>query len=111
VKPTVDKVKAIVEFFHRSTVATEKLKSTQRQMGMAELRPKQECATRWNSTFYMLKGILESKDAIISTLAVINAPVDTLSHRFSNCGARPTSGAWRNCRWGAEKKKHFSLPN
>ncbi|KAJ8353165.1 hypothetical protein SKAU_G00207320 [Synaphobranchus kaupii] len=79
VKPTVDKVKAIVEFFHRSTVATEKLKSTQRQMGMPELRPKQECATRWNSTFYMLKRILESKDAIISTLAVINAPVDTLS--------------------------------
>lgn len=28
-------------------------------------------------TFYMLKHILESKDAIISTLAVINVPVDT----------------------------------
>lgn len=79
VKPTVDKVKAIVEFFHKSTVATEKLKSTQCQMGMPELRPKQDCATRWNSTVYMLKRILESKDAIISTLAVINAPVDTLS--------------------------------
>lgn len=79
VKPTVNKLKAIEEFFHKSTIATEKLKSTQRQMEMPELRPKQECATRWNSTFYMLKRILESKDAIISTLAVINAPVDTLS--------------------------------
>ncbi|XP_073323035.1 zinc finger BED domain-containing protein 4-like [Pagrus major] len=78
-KPTVDKVKAIVEFFHRSTTATQKLKSIQRQMGMPELRPKQECTTRCNSTFHMLKWILESKDAVISTLAVINAPVDPLS--------------------------------
>ncbi|XP_076737306.1 zinc finger BED domain-containing protein 4-like [Maylandia zebra] len=79
-KPAVDKVKAIVEFFHRSTTATHKLKSTQQQMGMPELKLKQECITRWNSTFHMLKRILESKDAVISTLAVINAPVDPLSH-------------------------------
>lgn len=78
-KPAVDKVKAIVEFFHRSTTATQKLKSTQRQMDMPELKLKQDCVTRWNSTFYMLKRILESKDAVISTLAVINAPVDPLS--------------------------------
>ncbi|KAI3369500.1 hypothetical protein L3Q82_007714 [Scortum barcoo] len=78
-KPTVDKVKAIVEFFHRSTTATEKLKSTQRRMGVPELKLKQECVTRWNSTFHMLKRILESKDGVISTLAVINAPVDPLS--------------------------------
>ncbi|XP_060759792.1 zinc finger BED domain-containing protein 4-like [Neoarius graeffei] len=79
VKTTVDKVKAIVEFFHRSTVAAERLKSTQHQMELPELRPKQECATRWNSTFCMLKRILETKDAIISTLALINAPGDALS--------------------------------
>ncbi|CAK6980294.1 hypothetical protein E1301_Tti021870, partial [Scomber scombrus] len=48
---------------------------------MPELRPKQECATRWNSTFDMLKRILESKDVIISTLAVINAPVDILNQK------------------------------
>ena len=39
-KPTVDKVKAAAEYFHRSTVDVEKLKSTQRQMGMPELRPR-----------------------------------------------------------------------
>lgn len=78
-KPTVDKVKAAVEYFHRSTVGAEKLKSTQRQMGMPELRPKQDCPTRWNSTFHMLKRFLESKDAIISTLAIVNAPVDPLT--------------------------------
>ncbi|XP_023201057.1 zinc finger BED domain-containing protein 1-like [Xiphophorus maculatus] len=78
-KPTVDKVKAIVEFFHRSTAATQKLKSTQRQMSMAELKLKQECVTRWNCTFHMIQRMLESKDAVIATLAVINAPVAPLS--------------------------------
>lgn len=38
-KPTRDKVKATVDFFHKSTVTTERLKSTQ-QLGMPELRPK-----------------------------------------------------------------------
>ena len=57
----------------------KKLKSTQRQMGMPELRPKQDCTTRWNSTFYMLNRFLESKDAIISTLAIVIAPVDALT--------------------------------
>lgn len=78
-KPNVDKVKGIVEYFHKSTIATERLKSAQRQMGMAELKLKQDCFTRWNSTLYMLQRILECKDAIISTLVLTNAPVDTLS--------------------------------
>ena len=56
-KPTVNKVKAIVEFFHRSTTAIEKLISTQRQMDMPELKLKQEYVTRWNSTSYMLKPV------------------------------------------------------
>ncbi|KAI4818229.1 hypothetical protein KUCAC02_011581 [Chaenocephalus aceratus] len=77
-KPTLDKVKGMVEFFHKSTRATEKLKSTHRQMDMPELRLKQDCVTRWNSTLYMLKRVLESKDAIISTLALINAHLDAL---------------------------------
>ncbi|KAJ8010049.1 hypothetical protein DPEC_G00070940 [Dallia pectoralis] len=47
-KPTVDKVKAAVEYFHRSTAGAEKLKATQNQMGMPKLRPKQDCLTRWN---------------------------------------------------------------
>ncbi|XP_055740223.1 zinc finger BED domain-containing protein 4-like [Salvelinus fontinalis] len=78
-KPTVDKVKAAVEYFHRSTVGPEKLQSTQLQMGMPELRPNQDRTTRWNSTLYMLTRFLESKDAIISTLAIVNAPVDALT--------------------------------
>lgn len=45
IKPTVDKVKGMVEFFHKSSTATQKLKCTQRQMGMPELRPIQDCIT------------------------------------------------------------------
>lgn len=48
-------------------------------MQMEERRPKQDCVTRWNSTYYMLKSVLASKNAIISTLAVTNAPVSQLS--------------------------------
>ena len=48
-------------------------------MGMPELRPKQDCITRWNSTFHMLKRLIESKEAIISTLAVMNASSHILS--------------------------------
>ncbi|KAF3832801.1 hypothetical protein F7725_026466, partial [Dissostichus mawsoni] len=78
-KPILDKVKEAVEYFHRSTVGAEKLKATQNQMGMAELRLKQDCITRWNSTYDMLKSFLKSKDAIISTLAITNASVSPLS--------------------------------
>ncbi|XP_040582127.1 zinc finger BED domain-containing protein 4-like [Lepeophtheirus salmonis] len=79
IKPVVDKVRVIVEFFRRSTAATNMLKSIQQQMGMPDLNLKQDCATTWNSTFYMLKRILESKDAVMSTLCVINAPIAPLS--------------------------------
>ncbi|KAI4803269.1 hypothetical protein KUCAC02_006820 [Chaenocephalus aceratus] len=47
-------------------------------MDMPELRLKQDCVTRWNSTLYMLNRVLESKDAIISTLAFFNAHIDAL---------------------------------
>jgi hypothetical protein len=79
VQGTIQKIKAMVEYFHRSTVASDKLKATQKQMGQEQLRFKQDVATRWNSTFYMLKRLIEVKDPVISTLALINAPLSTLS--------------------------------
>ena len=48
-------------------------------MGQEQLRLKQDVATRWNSTIYMLKRILEVKDTVISTLALVNASLPTLS--------------------------------
>ncbi|RXN32920.1 zinc finger BED domain-containing 1-like protein [Labeo rohita] len=78
VQHIVQKVKTIVEYFHRSTVASEKLGATQKQMGQEPLRLKQDVATRWNSTYYMLKRFTEVKDPIISTLALINPSLPTL---------------------------------
>lgn len=79
IQNTLNKVKAIVEYMHRSTVAAEKLKPTQRQMGLPELKLKQDCPTRWNSTFYMLRRFLDNKDAIITTLALLSAQLEPLT--------------------------------
>lgn len=38
----LDKVKEAVEYFHMSRLAADKLKTTQIQMGTAELWPKQD---------------------------------------------------------------------
>ena len=48
------KVKAIVEFFHRSTVASEKFKEIQAQMSTdMPLKLPMDVVTRWNSIYHM----------------------------------------------------------
>lgn len=79
IQDVVAKVKAIVEYVHRSTVASERLRATQLQMGLEPLKIKQDVTTRWNSTFYMLQRVLDRKDAIISTLALVNPNLTTLT--------------------------------
>lgn len=79
IQDVVAKVKAIVEYVHRSTVASERLRATQLQMGLEPLKMKQDVTTRWNSTFYMLQRVLDRKDAIISTLALMNPSLTTLT--------------------------------
>lgn len=73
IKPLQSKVKAIVESFKRSAHATAKLKSLQKQMQYPELKLKQDVSTRWNSTFDMFERILEIKEPLLSTLAVIGS--------------------------------------
>lgn len=51
----------------------DKLKATQKHMSRELLRLKQDVATRWNSTFYMLRRFIEIKDLITSTLTLTNA--------------------------------------
>jgi len=79
IKTVQEKVKEIVEFFHRSTVASEKLKVVQRQMGVKELKLKQDVITRWNSTFHMLTRFQEMKDAIVSTMDLVLTTTEPLS--------------------------------
>lgn len=73
------KVKNVAEYVHRITVASERLKATQKQMGLEELKLKQDVITRWNSTYYMLKRFWLQKEAIIATLALVNPSLPTLT--------------------------------
>ncbi|MBN3319230.1 PFD5 protein, partial [Atractosteus spatula] len=79
IRPTVDKVKEIVEYVRRSPAAAEKLRSLQKQMGMEELKLKQEVARRWNSTYRMLTRFHRARDAVVSTLALVDAALPTLT--------------------------------
>lgn len=59
IKPLQTKIKSIVEHFHRSTVAAEKLKEMQKNMKPEKepLKLIMDVATRWNSTYYMIERV------------------------------------------------------
>ncbi|KAL0868272.1 hypothetical protein ABMA27_007803 [Loxostege sticticalis] len=65
------KVKQVVEYFKRSSHAQTKLKEIQKQLNVADLKLKQDEATRWNSTYDILTRIVAIKDAVIATLALL----------------------------------------
>ncbi|KYN16919.1 Zinc finger BED domain-containing protein 1 [Trachymyrmex cornetzi] len=70
-KPIIQKVKRIVTFFKCSVNATHALKKLQRQEGKTEdkiLKLKQECKTRWNSTFLMISRFLQLANHVSAVL-------------------------------------------
>ena len=59
----------IVGHFHHSVVATEELKRRCRQMELAEKKLVRDCATRWNSSFYMLERLLHLRWPVAAVLS------------------------------------------
>ncbi|KAJ8910633.1 hypothetical protein NQ315_012501 [Exocentrus adspersus] len=75
----LNKLKAIVAYFKRSSSALVKLQQTQKQMQLPEVKLKQDIVTRWDSTLDMVQRACQIKDAIISTLALKNPALNTIS--------------------------------
>jgi hypothetical protein len=70
----ISKLKTIVNHFKRSTTATEKLNKYQVQVVVA--KPKKlliDVPTRWNSTFYMCERALLLREAVTTTLALLES--------------------------------------
>ena len=59
----------LVGHFKHSIVATEELKRRQTQMEVAQKKLIQDCATRWNSAFYMLERLVEMRWPICAVLS------------------------------------------
>ena len=70
----VKKVKSIVNFFNSSALQTSRLKELHIQRGSKFLKLKQECETRWNSTFDMLDRYITQHQEITTVLCTAGKP-------------------------------------
>ena len=64
IREMIKSTKAIVAFYNRSTKGTERLTELQEHLSLPKHKLLSDCPTRWNSTYYMLTGLLEQKPAI-----------------------------------------------
>lgn len=61
--------RAIVGHFKHSSFATEKLQEFQKQMGLPELKVKQNVNTRWNSSLIMIERLIKIKDPLSAAIS------------------------------------------
>ena len=69
IKPTIIKCSSIVSHFKHSNIATGALTNKQIQLGLENHKLIQSVKTRCNSTYYMLKRLIEQREAIIGVLS------------------------------------------
>ena len=55
--------------FRHSALATNELKKRQEGMGMTPKKIQQDCPTRWNSTYYMAKSLIENCWPLVAVLS------------------------------------------
>ena len=59
----------LVNHFRHSTIATAALADRQKCMSMPVKKLVQDCATKWNSTYYLLERIIETRWPISAVLS------------------------------------------
>lgn len=87
IQAIVNKIKAIVVYFKRSSQALNKLHIMQDQLGVPCRKLVQDVLTRWNSTYDMMDRFVVIKDALVSTLAILDTNLEQLtSHEWKVVG-------------------------
>lgn len=76
-------VRKIIGHFKSSPLATSGLRDVQRQLGMKTKILQQDVATRWNSTFLMMKSLLEQKRALAMYKADHGLPASLKKKQWS----------------------------
>ncbi|GFR88462.1 zinc finger BED domain-containing protein 4 [Elysia marginata] len=66
----INRLKALVAFFHHSTIGTNHLKDAHRNSHSAFRKLKRELETRWNSTYEMIESYLDQHDQVTQALCL-----------------------------------------